>query len=129
MNDKYIIAGNKCENAVIDGKTVGYEFRIRIPYYQGVPLSQVNFIKVSLDGEEVPQESISVFTVTGEELKLKEISTVSFYYWEYMEPLRVLVYKDGGLAKGAHRLDVSASIDVIYSPTGFATEAFCEFEI
>lgn len=129
MNDKYIIADNRCENTVTDGKPIGYEFKIRIPYYQGVPLSQVKFIKVSLDGEEVPQDSISVFTVTGEELKLGEISTVSFYYWEYMEPMRVLVYKDGGLSKGKHRLDISASIDVIYAPTGFATNSFCEFEI
>ena len=129
MNDKYIIVDNKCENTVADGKMIGYEFRIRIPYYQGVPLSQVNFIKVGIDGTEVPQEDISVFTLTGEELKLSEILTVSYYYWEYMEPMRVLVYKDGGLEKGKHRLDVSASIDVIYSPAGFATNAFCEFEI
>lgn len=129
MNDKYIFATNGCKNVEADGRTVGYEFKIRIPYYQGVPLSQVKFIRVFMDGKEIAQDEISVFTVTGEELRLPEIKTCSFFYWEYMEPLRVRVYKDGGLEKGKHRLDVSIAIDVIYAPTGFSTDVFTEFEI
>ncbi len=129
MNDKYIIASKGCRNVEADGKVIGYEFDIRIPYYQGVPLSQVKYLKVTMDGEEVCPCSISVFAVSGEEFKLKEISTVSLYYWEYCTPLRVRVYKEGGLAAGKHTLGVNTAIDVIYAPTGFGTEVTADFEI
>ena len=129
MNDKYIIVNNECKNVTADGEITGYEFALRIPYYQGVPMSQIKYIKVGMDGEEVPQEDISVFAVSGEEFKLTEIITVSLYYWEYMEPLRVRVNKKGGLGKGRHKLDVNAAIDVIYAPTGFGTSVSAEFDI
>lgn len=129
MNDKYIIASRGCENISEDGKITGYEFQLRIPYYQGVPMSQIKFIRIWMDGEEVPQEDIRVFSVTGEMFELSQIITVSFFYWEYMTPMRVRVCREGGLAKGAHRLDVSASIDVIYAPDGFAAKACQQFEV
>lgn len=129
MNDKYIIASKSCENVVEDGKITGYDFRLRIPYYQGVPMSQIKYIRIWMDGEEVPQEDIRVFSVTGEMFELSQIITVSFFYWEYMTPMRVMVCKEGGLAKGTHRLDVTASIDVIYAPAGFSTEAYQQFEV
>ncbi|MDE6996351.1 MAG: hypothetical protein K2P04_00545 [Oscillospiraceae bacterium] len=129
MNDKYIIASKACENVVEDGKTTGYELRLRIPYYQGVPMSQIKFIRLWMDCQEIPQEDICVFAVSGEMFKLSEIITVSLFYWEYMTPLRVRVCREGGLAKGAHRLDVKASIDVIYAPDGFVAEACQQFEV
>ncbi|MBO5998064.1 MAG: hypothetical protein J6P87_00070 [Lachnospiraceae bacterium] len=129
MNDKYIFASDGCENVYEDSGAVGYEFRLRIPYYQGVPLSQVKYIRVWMDGEEVPAEDISVFAVTGEEFRLPQILTVTLFYWEYMEPLRVRVYKDGGLAAGRHTLRVKPSIDVIYAPDGFTADVSQEFEI
>ncbi len=129
MNDKYIFATDRCVNFENDGKTSGYEFRLRIPYYQGVPFSQVKYIKVWMDGEEVPAEDISVFAVSGEEFRLPEIITVTLFYWEYMEPLRVRVYKEGGLSAGRHTLRVKPSIDVIYAPDGFVADVSQEFEI
>ena len=129
MNDKYIIASDGCRNITEDGKVTGYEFAIRIPYYQGVPFSQVKYIKVKMDGEEVDPANISVFSTTGEEFRLPEIITVSLYYWEYQVPLRVRVYKDGGLAPGRHTLYVKPSIDVIYAPDGFVAEVSKDFEI
>lgn len=129
MNDKYVIASDGCENVCEDGKAIGYECKLRIPYYQGVPLSQVKYIRLWMDGEEVPAEDISVFAASGEEFRLPEILTVTFYYWEYMEPLRVRVYKEGGLAAGRHTLRVKPSIDVIYAPDGFVADVSREFTV
>ena len=129
MNDKYIIASKDCRNVAEDGRTVGYELDIRIPYYQGVPLSQVKYIRVFMDGAEVPQEDIRVFSTTGEEFKLSEILTVSLFYWEYQTPMRVRVLREDGLGAGKHRVGVEAAIDVIYVPTGFGGSAFQDFEI
>lgn len=129
MNDKYIIASKSCENIVEDGKTTGYEFQLRIPYYQGVPMSQIKFIRVWMDGREVPQEDIRVFSTSGEMFKLSEILTVSLFYWEYMTPMRVKVCQEGGLSRGSHRLDINASIDVIYAPDGFVAKAWQEFAV
>lgn len=129
MNDKYIIASKGCVNVASEGKTVGYEMELRIPYYQGVPMSQVKYIRLKMDGAEVPREDIRVYSATGEEFTLDQILTVTYYYWEYGTPLKVRVLKEGGLTPGKHRLDVSASIDVIYAPDGFKADVWAEFEI
>lgn len=128
MNDKYIIAEDGFENIMQDDGVQAFQFRIRIPYYQGVPFSQINFIRAKIDGEEVPQEDLRVVAKTGEVFKMSEISTCLTFFWEYGEKLRIRVMR-GGLPKGKHHLEVSAGIDVIYAPKAFGTTAWADFEI
>ncbi len=129
MNDKYVIPDDSVSNVVKDGRTEGYQIRIRIPYYSGVPLSQVDHIKIKMDGKEVDQNDMYIITSSGEKFSMSEIQTVNTYYWEYGEKLRIYVNKEDGLRKGNHSLNVDTLIDVVYAPKAFCCNVTKEFII
>lgn len=129
MNEKYIIADNKLENVTVDGRIIGCQVGLRIPYYMGVPLSQIEHIVLKIDGVEVLQEDMRIITEDGEEFKMSEIITCYRHFWEYGAKLQVRVLKEGGLSKGKHRIDVDVAVDVIYAPKGFGSIAYAEFTI
>lgn len=128
MNDKYIIVKGSGKNIVQEDGVQAFQFRVRIPYYQGVPLSQIEFIKVKIDGEGIEQKDLRIVTKTGEIFTLQETATALNFFWEYGEGLRIRVMK-GGLPKGNHRLEVEACIRVIYASNGFGTYSFQDFVI
>lgn len=129
MNEKYLIGKEGITPYLKDGNVAGYEFGIRIPYYMGVPLSQINHIIVYMDGVREDPENVRLIMKTGEEFKLSEIITVSSYFWEYGELLRVVVLKDDGLLSGEHRLDVAIGIEVFYFPKGTTNRAYLNFTV
>ena len=130
MNEKYLIAEDGVKTYVKDGKVEGYELKARVPYYFGVPFSQIKFIRVTMDGVEEAQENIRIFASSGEEFKMSEIVSVSSYHWGYGEKLRICVLKNGGLAKGSHRLELDVGIAVIYGgPKGFTSHAYLNFVV
>ena len=116
MNEKYIIADNKLENVTVDGRIIGCQVGLRIPYYMGAPLSQIEHIVLKIDGVEVLQEDMRIITCYR-------------HFWEYGAKLQVRVLKEGGLSKGKHRIDVDVAVDVIYAPKGFGSIAYAEFTI
>ena len=58
MNDKYIIVENSMENTIQEDGVQVFQFRIRIPYYEGVPFSQIDFIRAFVDGREIAPEDL-----------------------------------------------------------------------
>lgn len=127
MNEKYIIADKKAENLEEDGRVIGYQVKLRIPYYMGAPLSQISHIYLKMDGRDVLQEDMRIVTDDGEEFRMDEIVTCYRHFWEYGAKLKVKVLKEGGLSKGKHRIDVDVAVDVIYAPKGFGSLAYAEF--
>ena len=129
MNAKYMIDPSGVKQYVCDNTIKGYEFGVKIPYYMGVPLSQIDLYKVYMDGTEVDPEDIRLIMKTGEEFKMSEILTVGTYFWEYGESLRTVVLKEGGLPKGEHELKVEVRIAVFYFPKDTLNTAILKFEI
>ena len=129
MSEKYIIDQQGYAPVVEQGKRVGFQFRLRIPYYLGVPFSQIAHIRAKLDGEDLPQEQLRVVASTGEVFRMEELVTVSSYFWEYGEKLRIQPLLGEPLPAGRHRLDVDVSIDVIYGNKNFGSLCWDEFEL
>ena len=130
MNEKYLIGEEGVKSYEQNGDISGYEFGVRVPYYMGVPLSQINQFEVYMDGVRENPDNIRLIMKTAEEFKLAEIITVSGYHWEYGEKLRTVVLRDHKLPKGKHKLEVVVGIDVIYMPKGIGgSKAYLEFEI
>ena len=87
-----------------------------ITYYRGIPLSMINYLKVAVDGVEVPEEEIR-FTPDGIDwFTLKEMETVSSIKWEYGTPGTVRVLKEGGLSKGHHQVKLTVCTRTAYIP-------------
>jgi len=129
MNERYMIGeeGVKCYKR--EDNTIAYEFGVRVPYYMGVPLSQINRFEVYIDGVQVNPENIRLIMKTGEEFKLSEIITVSSYFWEYGEKLRTVILCNEEMPKGKHRLEVAVGIEVIYMPKSSYSKAYLDFEV
>ncbi|HJC91568.1 MAG TPA: hypothetical protein H9695_11465 [Candidatus Mediterraneibacter excrementigallinarum] len=116
MFDNNVFKENTCVNVEEDGKVIGFEMQTNITYYRGIPMSMIEYIKVAVDGEEVPTEDIRISLEKEDWFTLKEAETVTDYKWEYGEPLYVRVLKDGGLSKGTHKVKLTVATRTAYIP-------------
>ena len=87
MFDNNVFKANTCVNVTEQGAYVGYELQTNITYYRGIPMSMIEYIKVAVDGAEVPTENIRISVDQNDWFTLKEAETVTTYKWEYGEPL------------------------------------------
>lgn len=116
MFDNNVFKENTFRNVTEDGKVIGYEMETNITYYRGIPMSMIEYIKVAVDGEEAPTEDIRISIDRIDWFTLKEAETVTSYKWEYGEPLYVRVLKDGGVAKGTHKVKLTVATRTAYIP-------------
>ena len=77
----------------------------------------VNYIRVKVDGEEIPREVIRCSVDNGEYwFTLDEMTTVVGHKWEYDTPMTVQVIRDGGLSKGEHKVELRVIVRTAYIP-------------
>lgn len=114
MNEKYMICRDGFKNILCDGKVVGFQLLVRLPYYRGIPLSLVNDIQINVDGEEFPRSALTLTTGCGYPFTLDEMATVTKYRWEFGERAILSVKKDGGLAPGPHTVEVRIHKNITY---------------
>lgn len=113
--ETYTVHPEGFHNVERDGKAIGYEVRLRIPYYRGIPMSCVDEITLAVDGEEAPKDAMTI-TVKGEQFAYGEISTAINHRWEFTDTITVFVAKEGGLAAGSHEVHAFVSIRISYQP-------------
>jgi len=118
MYDKYLIVGELFKNVVEAGKVTGYQFGLRLPYYRGVVLSLVGETSITVDGEKVPFESMSV-TVHGKTYKMARLEDEPEEKWEFGDIGIVTVAKPGGLPVGEHKIELMQHMKISYVPGGF----------
>lgn len=116
MFDNNVFIDNSCANVTQNGEVIGYEMETNITYYRGIPLSMVEYVHVSVDGEKENDENIKISIDKVDWFSLKEAETVTSYKWEYGEPLYVRVLKEGGLSKGTHKVKLTVATRTAYIP-------------
>ncbi len=119
MFDKYIIVGDKFKNVTQDGRTTGFQFGVRIPYYRGIQLSQIDNLELTVDGEKIPREQIRV-TLHGNTYTLDQFLTEENDRWEFGEVGIVTVDRPGGLQPGEHKLSLAPYLRIGYWQQTFA---------
>lgn len=128
MFDKYMICEDGYGNVQQDGRTVGFAFQARLPYYRGIGLSMVEDIGVIIDGTPVARQDIR-FSVRGRTWTLDEMETEYTDRWNFGEKALVTVLRDGGLPPGRHKVQLSERIRVSYLPFVPTTRDTKELEI
>jgi hypothetical protein len=118
MYDKYLIEGSIFKNVEEAGKVTGFQYGARLPYYRGVVLSLVGEMQLSVDGERVPPEQMTV-TIGGKTYPLSQLEDEPVAKWEFGEVGIVTVKKPGGLAPGEHKFEVRQHMKISYVPGGF----------
>ena len=119
MYDKYVIVGEEFRNVVRDGKVIGFQVGERLPYYRGVVLSLLGETRLTVDGELVPLEKITL-TVNGISLPLTAVADEPVVKWEFGDVGILTVARPGGLTPGAHKLVLYQHVKTPYIPRGVA---------
>lgn len=116
MFDNNVFIKNTCKNVEVDNQVIGFELQTHITYYRGIPLSMVNYVRVAVDGVEVPAEDIRFTSDHIDWFTLKEMETVGTIKWEYGDPATIRVLKEGGLSKGEHDVKLTVCTRTAYIP-------------
>lgn len=118
MYDKYMIVAEEFKNVEKDGEVTGFQFGARLPYYRGVVLSLVGEMDITVDGEKVTEEQVSV-TVSGKTFPLAQLKKITDVKWEFGDVGIVTVEKPGGLSEGEHEIEYRQNMKISYVPGGF----------
>lgn len=112
--NKILICKDDIENVVVEGVTIGYEFKIKYPSYRGVFLSCIEDLRFKMDGKDIDRKDI-YFYLNGKQFLLDELPECFKEYWFVREKATVRVMKSGGIAPGEHSLNVFMKHRVPYT--------------
>ena len=112
---KYLVDKKKIRNVLsADGNRLGFEFKMKIPYYRGVALSMIDDLYVKVGEDLFPKETLT-FTVDGHTYTWPQIETVTTFRWEYGQEATVFVPLEFGIFSGrASRLEIGCAIRMSY---------------
>ena len=86
-----------------NGNVTGFQFKVRLPYYRGIFLSQIRPGTLYIDGEKIEKEDI-IWNIKGEDFTNEEMAGDFHTHWATTCPAVLKVKKPGGLAQGYHDL-------------------------
>lgn len=115
MFDKYMICEDTVHNVSAGGRVTGFEFGARLPYYRGLGLSMVEDIAVTVDGERIAPEKITL-SLRGKTWPLAALETEYEERWEMGEIATIRVERPGGLGSGPHEITLTEQLRVSYMP-------------
>ena len=98
-----------------DGNVTGFQFRVKLPYYRGVFLSQIRPGTLFVDGEKFEKDQIT-WTIKGEEFTNEEMAGDFHTHWDVTCPAVLKVKKPGGLKQGFHDLKYGFCFTSSYMP-------------
>jgi len=118
MLDKEKIQSRGFKNIEADGKIIGFQVCVRSTYYRGIYLSQLRPATVTVDGEQFKGDQIK-WTIGGKTYTEDEMAGIGDVNWALLEPAVITVAKPGGLAQGAHKVQVDFNYSASYMPPAF----------
>ncbi len=115
MFEKYMICTRGFKNVYEGGQPAGFQLKVRITYYRGIPVSCVEGFEVTVDGETFPLESVN-FSVGGHTFPLTEVGKEVDVRWPFGDPATLTIRKPGGLKPGIHDVRVVETLRISYMP-------------
>lgn len=97
------------------GEITGFQFKVRLPYYRGIFLSQIRPGTLFVDGKKIEKDNIT-WTIDGEEFTNEEMAVDFHTHWSTTKPAVLKVNLPGGLAQGYHDLKYGFCFTSSYMP-------------
>lgn len=113
--EKEVIQSVGFRNTKKDGKVTGFQFKVRLPYYRGIFLSQLRPGTLYVDGEKFEKEDI-IWNIKGEDYTYEEMKSDFQTHWAVTEPAVLKVKKEGGLSQGYHDITYGFCFTSSYMP-------------
>lgn len=111
--DQFLLWHEGYKNVRFNGHITGYQFKLRIPQYQGTYLSAIDSLKCFIDGEPI-SEADAVFRINGKYFNLGVIKELYSEFWDVLDCAVIEVYKEGGLT-GKHEFEVHMDLRFPYA--------------
>lgn len=99
-------------NWVENGLSLGFTVDVGFNYYRGTPISAVERLELSVDGERVPDDRILV-EINGKLLRISQVSLAFTEYWGVRTRIRLHVFGEP-LASGEHDVELVCEVRVVY---------------
>ncbi len=103
------------KNFTVNSKVVGFQFDVRLGYYRGHYLSDVDELGVTVDGSQIPEQEIT-FCINGKTFAPSELKYLIAEFWNITTPATVMVHQPGGLVPGEHEIDLKLMLRSPYMP-------------
>jgi Domain of unknown function (DUF6379) len=100
-------------DASLQSEGDAFAFLLRLPWYRSLPLSSLEELHVTIDGQSVPSEELRV-SYGGMTYALSDLPPLYDEWWYVADPAEVRVPKAGGLPAGEHELDVTIAVRIPY---------------
>lgn len=113
--EKQVIQSVGFRNIKENGEVVGFQLKIRLPYYRGVFLSQLRPGTLFVDGERFERQDI-VWNINGEDYTMDEMAVDFKTHWNPTKCAVLKIKKPGGLAQGYHDLKLGFCFTSSYMP-------------
>lgn len=121
MFDKYMIVESGFKNVKEGAEIKGFQLAIRLPYYRGVVLSLVGKMDITVDGELMTYENMTL-TLDGKSYPVTAMADDFTTKWEFGNIGTITVEKPGGLTPGEHKVELRQHMNISYVPGGFYGE-------
>lgn len=96
----------------------GYEVQIRLLWYRTLPVSCIENIHLSLDGQPVDQ-SLLRFGINGRQFQLSELEELIEEYWFVQDSAQLTALQSGKVSSGeTHNVEVELTLRFPYIPIG-----------
>ena len=113
--EREVIQSVGFRNIKKDGEVTGFQFKVRLPYYRGIFLSQIRPGTLFVDGERIGKEDI-VWNIKGEDFTNEEMAADFNTHWNVDCPAVLKVKKPGGLSQGYHTVKYGFCFTSSYMP-------------
>jgi Domain of unknown function (DUF6379) len=94
-----------------DGESISFD--IRIPWYRSLPLSCVEGLDVTVDGETIPVDDVRI-VFNGTTYCLDALPPLHDDWWQVTDPARVTVPRGEQSAEGSYEVDVTLALRIPY---------------
>ena len=113
--ERTVIQSVGFRNVMEEGKVIGFQFKVRNPYYRGVYLSQIQTGYATVDGEDIGRNDI-MWQIAGATYTWQEMLVSRNVHWNPLQLATIIVKKPGGLKQGYHDLRYSFTSTKSYMP-------------
>jgi len=114
MFDEYIVCRDRIRP--LPGGAPGARLALRLPWYRGLPLSCVERLEITIDGQRVSDEDVTL-SLYGPRYALSELPGLHDVQWFTLDTADVHAQTAEPLTPGEHHVDVMIQTRAPYQPT------------
>jgi hypothetical protein len=111
--EQYAILTRGFRNIYEGARIVGFQLNVRTMLYRGVPLSVLEGVDVTVDGETFSGNKVR-YSLGKRIYTEAEAAKAGDVLWPFGDPLTLIVTKPGGLKPGIHDVQVVEKARISY---------------